>query len=249
MWGAMIQDFYLALSFFTRLPVGKNRDFGGHTLAQTAWAFPLVGALTGGLTGCLYFFLLSLGVNNNVSAWLSLGFLMLLTGGLHEDGLADTADGLASGRSREEKLAIMRDSRIGSYGVLALVVITALRADAMAGFGYEMRTIFAFIAAGAASRACLAVLMYNLPAARPDGLFAHAGQPARAETLAACAIGFSALVCAGNLHSIVLSVLILALLCLIIGRMARNQFGGLTGDVLGALQQLAEVAVLITLLR
>ncbi len=239
----MIQDFLLALSFFTRTPLGKTRDFGDRTLAQVAWAFPLVGALIGALMAGVYLLLLYFGVAHNPSAWLTIGFSVLLTGGLHEDGLADMADGLAMGRDRQQKLAIMRDSRIGSYGALALVIMLAVRANAMASFGYETYTIWVFIGVSAASRTCLVVMMHLLPPARTDGLFANAGKPSCTHTL--IAITITALLLVGTVHSIILSVLALAALFAIIARISRIHFGGLTGDILGALQQLSEVLLLV----
>ena len=100
-----------------------------------------------------------------------------LTGALHEDGLADTADGFFGGRDREEKLAILRDSRQGTYGVLAIVLGVLLRAAALAGIGDVIHAGLALIAAHAASRAALPAVMTALTPARPDGFGAGAGTP------------------------------------------------------------------------
>src|SRR5204863_1906899 len=102
-----------------------------------------------------------------------------LTGALHEDGLADTADGFGGGRDRDDKLRIMRDSRQGSFGVVALVLSIALRAAALGTIGEPIHVTLALIAAHAASRGVLPVLMHVLTPARPDGLGASAGRPSR----------------------------------------------------------------------
>src|SRR5256885_2159102 len=105
---ALLQQFFLSLGFFMRIPVPVR---GGATLADSAWAFPLAGATVGAFAASAYLLLLSLGLAHGIAAWLALAFQIVLTGALHEDGLADTADALVHGRSREQKLAIMRDSR------------------------------------------------------------------------------------------------------------------------------------------
>lgn len=242
----LLQPFLLALSFFTRLPVPKRLQ-PELTLADSAWAFPLVGAVTGLLGGLVFIALLAVGVTHNIAAWMTLAFLILLTGGLHEDGLADMADGLAYARSREEKLSIMRDSRIGSYGVIALVVMLAIRAQAMAMFLGNVHTLLAFAAAGACSRAVLAALMYARASARSDGLAARAGKPAMASVVIALLIGFLLLLCAAPVGKCLGVVLVLAGLGIGIAHVARSHFGGITGDVLGALQQVSEATVLVLL--
>ncbi len=244
---ALLQQFLLSLSFFTRIPLPKGWNPGTGTLAQSAWAFPRAGAVTGARPGAVYLIFLAVGLAHGIAAWAALAFLVLLTGGLHEDGLADMTDGLASGRNREQKLAIMRDSRIGSYGVLALVITLAIRASAIAGFMSEFKTVWVLITAGACSRACLAVLMHFLPNARTDGLSASAGTPTRAQTLAAVLLAIGTLLLLGNLHAALIGVLVLAAACFIINRIALKQFGGITGDVLGALQQVSETSLLVVL--
>ena len=107
------------------------------------------------------------------------------TGAFHEDGLADTVDGFGGGRDREHKLAIMRDSRHGTFGILALVLSVGLRAAALAAIGDPIHAGLALVAAHAASRGALPPLMRLLAPARPDGLGAAAGRPTRAVALAA----------------------------------------------------------------
>lgn len=240
----MIQKFLLALSFFTRLPIGR-RDFGNVTLAQSAWAFPIVGAVIGALDGLFYLAMLNLGIASNIAAWLTIIFHLLLTGGLHEDGLADTADGLASGKTIEQKLAIMRDSRIGSYGVLTLVTVISLRANIISGFADNLPTLLLFVAAAAASRGFMVIFMQSTTYARNDGLAANSGKPSIANTLTAALISIISLLLTSQIYSALIAIYTLAVLYIIIRYVVIKNFGGITGDTLGASQQLSEVAMLI----
>jgi adenosylcobinamide-GDP ribazoletransferase len=170
--------------------------------------------------------------------------MICTTGALHEDGLADVADGFGGGRTREDKLRIMRDSRIGSYGALALVLALLARAGALVALADPSDVLAALVAAGAVSRAALPAVMAISPQARADGLAAAAGRPHPLRAAAA------ALVAA------LLAILLLgqaapaALLAgaggaLAVALLARRQIGGYTGDVLGAAQQLGEIGVLL----
>ncbi|WP_338320010.1 adenosylcobinamide-GDP ribazoletransferase, partial [Bradyrhizobium ottawaense] len=114
-------------------------------------------------------------------------------GALHEDGLADTADGLGGGRTRERKLEIMRDSRIGTYGVCALILSFGLRWSALAAIADPLLVAFALCAAHAAARAGVPAFMSLVPPARPDGLSASAGSPPGRSVAIAFALGTLAL--------------------------------------------------------
>lgn len=243
----MIQKFLLSLSFFTRLPLGK-RDFESLTLAQSAAAFPIAGAMIGTLDGAFYLAMLGLGLPNNIAACLTIIFHLILTGGLHEDGLADSADGLASGRNHEQKLAIMRDSQIGSYGVLALISIISLRANIIASFTGNFSTILIFIATAACSRAFLAIFMRNIPYARSDGLVSMAGKPNTKQTIITIFIGSCSLFITGKIFAALIAIFSLAIIYIIIKHITIKNFGGITGDILGAVQQISEVALLLVFL-
>ena len=243
----MIEKFLLVLSFFTRIPVG-NRDFSQLKLADCVPYFPVVGTIIGLTEGIFFIFLIKTGFPAIISAWLTIGFHLLLTGGLHEDGLADTADGLAAGRDREQKLAIMKDSRIGSYGVLALIIIISLRANIIAGFSGNFSTLLIFTAAASTSRAFLAVLMHRLEYARNSGLAVRAGKPVLKDSLIAAALGFLTLLLTGKILAALVSIAALAIIYIIIKHITLKNFGGITGDTLGASQQISEVALLTALL-
>jgi len=243
----MIKQFLLALSFLTRLPIPKRMNFNEISLARAAWAFPLVGIIVGLLGSCAYMLALHYEVKRALAAWLAIGACLLITGGLHEDGLADTADGLAHGRDREQKLAIMRDSRIGSYGVIALIIMLSLRANAIASFSNGFDAFVTCAAAAALSRASIVFLMVATPYARQDGLAAMAGKPTMNAALCALWISVIPLLFLIKLNIVLPCLLALVITCGIIKHLASRHFGGITGDVLGATQQVTEVVMLIIL--
>ena len=126
------EEMAFAASFLTRLPLRfPSPSAEPDLLPRTMTWFPLVGAGIGLITGLVYLSASGLGATPALAGWLAVVATVVLTGGLHEDGLADFADGLGGGNTREEKLAIMRDSRIGSYGVLAMVLVIGLRVSAL----------------------------------------------------------------------------------------------------------------------
>ncbi len=242
------RDLRVAAAFLTRLPLpvaGTHfaGDDGEATLAQAAGAFPIIGAGIGLAAGAGFAAAYALGLTPLVSALIALALATVLTGGLHEDGLADTADGLGGGAGRDDKLRIMRDSRTGAYGVLALVFSVGVRAALLAAapgaaFG-------ALIAAGAVSRAVLPAVMAGIEPARADGLGAGAGRPGRTEVALALALAAAiALVAAGPAAGLT-ACLLAAAAAAAVAALAQAQVGGFTGDVLGAVQQGAEVAVLL----
>ena len=233
----------LAFGFLTRLPVG-GRNVSA-PLAQAAASFPIVGAVVGLLAGLVYLIAHGLGTGPWLAACLAVGAAILITGALHEDGLADVADGFGGGADRESKLDIMRDSRIGSYGVIILVLFIAARIGALAGIGNPYEVLATLIAAGAVSRAVLVVAMRMMPRARSDGLGADAGTPAFDSTI--MALGIAALLTLVLLlpWTWVLALILAAAAAAIVIYVAGRQIGGQTGDVLGAMQQATEIAVLI----
>jgi adenosylcobinamide-GDP ribazoletransferase len=245
MVAVMIFDqFLLATSVLTRLPVAASASEDG-TIAEAGWAFPAVGAGIGMIAALVLFVASSFNLGEGSAALLALVTAGLLTGALHEDGLADTADGFGGGRTHDEKLAIMRDSRSGTYGVLALIFSIGLRATALIAIGSPIEAGLALIAAHTASRAGLPVVMRWLAPARADGLGAMAGTPGPIAMLVALAIGiFVSLGMLGPTRGAVALVLT-GVIMAVTAMLARRQIGGYTGDVLGALQQVGEITMLL----
>jgi adenosylcobinamide-GDP ribazoletransferase len=245
---SLFAQFMTATAVLTRLPVSpREADATTQqgTVAAACWAFPAVGAGIGFIAGAVMVLAALSGLGTAPSALLALVAGGLVTGALHEDGLADTADGFGGGRDRDEKLAIMRDSRQGSYGIIALILTIGLRAAALYTIAEPVEGALALIAAHAASRAALAPALYLLRPARDDGLGATAGRPRLATTLIAVAIG--AVVALGALGPVRGGVALILMTAAVAGTamLARRQIGGYTGDVLGAFEQVGEIVMLL----
>jgi adenosylcobinamide-GDP ribazoletransferase len=240
-----------AAGFLTLLPSGlpekrapQEAASSNGFLAGAAAMFPLVGATVGMTAGAMLIFAHALGLPPLVAAFVALGALVVLTGALHEDGLGDVADGFGGGRSRDDKLRIMRDSRIGTYGVVAVVFSLGLRAAALAALPAVLGAA-AIIAAAALSRAPLPAIMRWLPPARAAGMGAEAGRPRVQAVVAAAVIGgLIALIMLGPATAL-LATALAAIGAAAVALLARRQIGGHTGDVCGAAQQTAEVAALL----
>jgi len=240
----LFDDFAIATALLTRLPVGMAVPADG-AIAAAGWAFPLVGAGVGALAALAFLIAELLGCGNAPAALIAVAAGLAVTGAFHEDGLADTADGFGGGSGRDEKLAIMRDSRHGTFGIIALVLSIGLRAAALGTIGEPIHAGLALIAAHAASRGALPALMRLLQPARPDGLGATAGRPSLAVAIAAAAIGGAiALAVLGPLTGAIGLALTGGALALA-AVLARRQIGGYTGDVLGFFQQIGEIAMLL----
>ncbi len=239
-----IAEFRLALSFLTRLPVPLKGDDGAQPVAAAVRAFPLVGLVVGAAAGAVYAAADMFGMSPTVAALLAVATMAIVTGGLHEDGLADSADGLGA-RTREQALAIMRDSHIGTFGVMALFFVLSLRVVGLSYAGSTVEAILLLIAGAAGSRAVVPAVMYMLPPARHDGLGRAAGQPDRSRVVDAGALG--ALIVVATLWPIwgLVAIVAASAAGIAVGWLARRRLGGHTGDVLGATQQLSETAIIL----
>jgi adenosylcobinamide-GDP ribazoletransferase len=237
-----------SLVFCTRLPLLGAAPSSGGGIAKAAWAFPIAGLVVGLIGAMVYVLAHRAGLPGWPAAALSVASTLLATGCLHEDGLADTADGFGGGTSREQKLDIMRDSRIGTYGVCALTLSLLIRVSALASFFDTRSVVWALIASHVAARATMPALMFLLKPARSDGLSFGAGQPPGYSVLAALAIGFVVLAfCLHPARGFVALICLAAIVVLMAG-LSSKQIGGQTGDVVGALEQVSEVAVLLVAL-
>ena len=241
----LFDEFAIATAVLTRLPVGIEAEGEPGAIAASGWAFPLVGAGIGGLVALAFFVAELLGCGSAVAASLALLAGIAVTGAFHEDGLADTADGFGGGGDREATLAIMRDSRHGSFGILALVFSVGLRAAALATLGDPIHVGLALVAAHAASRGALPLTMHLLAPARTDGLGFTAGQPSRPVALIAALIGIAIALAALGPARGSAALLLAAAAIALSAMLARRQIGGYTGDVLGAFQQIGEIVMLL----
>ena len=234
-------DLPVALGLLTRLPMPPG-DRG----ADAAWAWPLAGAIVAVIAGAVGWIVLGLGMVPGVAAAAVLAAQALLTGAMHEDGLADSADGLWGGAKPERRLEIMKDSRIGSYGMLAVLLVTLTRWSALSFLLATGHVLGPLVAAAVLSRAALPLVMIALPHARAEGLGRATGTPPRLAALIGLGLALVlALVAAG--WAAIPAVLAAGAMAAAMAALAQAKIGGQTGDILGAVQQLAEVAVLAVL--
>jgi adenosylcobinamide-GDP ribazoletransferase len=241
----LLSDLAAAIAFYTRLPLRPAAAVDGAAVARASWCAPLVGVLIGALAGLAYWIAWRLNLPPLVSATLAVAAGMLLTGCLHEDGLADTADGLGGGATRERALDIMRDGRIGAYGTCALVICLALRIGAIADLPRAALVVWALVGAHAMARAVLPVFMRLVPPARADGLSATAGAPSAERAAVAALIGIALLWIAFGFKSALIALVLVLIGAAVMGWLARRKIGGQTGDVLGAVEQVSETLVLL----
>ncbi len=243
--------FGLAVLFLTRIPVRLDPPPQAADLAAAGDCFPLVGAVIGAGVGGLFWGLTVLGLPPLAAAGLALTAQLALTGALHEDGLADMADGFGGGLTRDRKLDIMRDSRLGTYGGAALVLALLIRAGLIAALPPAAAPALLAIAQGS-SRFLLSALRLGLPAARRaedgGGLTAAvaATDPRPVSLRAAVPTLLLPLLLAG--WGAMLTVALgLGLVWGAMHRLCRRQIQGFTGDTLGASQQIAEITLLCLL--
>lgn len=249
----------LAVAFLTRLPIAHTPDEDGslpearetpQDMASAMWLFPFVGFAIGGAGALALGALTWGGVPAPVAATLTIGVLIWLTGALHEDGLSDIADGFGGGNDRDQKLEIMRDSRLGAYGTVTLAVIIVTKIAALATIAAHDvgAAAGALIAATVWSRALIAPTMRWLAPARDNGLGANAGQPSEGDSWKGLglAVLLVLLVLVTPAGFGVVTVLVAGGLgAFAVGMIALRQIGGYTGDVLGAGVTIAETAALV----
>jgi len=238
-----MRTFLVAVQLLTRLPVRLAAAPSERELAWAAAWFPLVGAGVGACAAGA-FWLTTWAHLPSLAAWAALGAAVAATGGFHEDGLADCADGLFGGHDAARRLAIMRDSRLGSYGVLALVLTLGAQTAAVGALpsSLALRTI---VAAHALARAA-ALPLTALPYARAEGgLGSPLAQKVPPAALAlALATGALSLLLLPWLPALLAAGVASVLVCLA-ARRFRRDLGGVTGDALGAVVKLTELATYV----
>ena len=245
----------VAAAFLTCLPLGSKalRVATRETvvpaiqklpeLTRATGLFPLVGAAIGLIAGLALLSAFQLGLHELACAFIAVAVAIALSGALHEDGLADFADGLG-GASREERLAIMRDHRIGTFGTLALVFGVGIRTAILSDLSSLESAALSLITAAAVSRAVLpGVLRWQRPA-RTDGLAVAVGAPTNAEVATAAVLALLIALLAVGFRAGLLAAVVAGFAALAVAYLAQRKLGGQTGDVLGAVQVVAEIAAL-----
>ncbi|MDS7597359.1 adenosylcobinamide-GDP ribazoletransferase [Agrobacterium tumefaciens] len=253
--GDFITDVMRSVAFLSRLPVSSRffEDDDG-SMRRTARAFPAAGLLIALPSAAIIAVLGHFNADPDMTGWIAVAMMALVTGALHEDGLADTADGFGSGKPAEKTLEIMKDSRIGTYGAIALILSFAVRATALSALIAVLpaKTAAAcLIAAAVASRALMVWHWQAVPPARTCGVAASVGQPHAIERNVALATGLF-LTAMFTLHTLPLLplVIVIAAACGAVwglNRLCLRKIGGHTGDTIGACQQITEIVILVTL--
>lgn len=247
--GDSAADLLACLRFYSRLPLPplkfETEPYGGKIAARIKM-LPLAGALLGGVAALVLVVSRELGLPFQLAASLAIVSLIGVTGAFHEDGLADFADAMG-GQTPAQRLAIMKDSRVGTFGVLALVASFLLRVFSVAAFARHdlARACLVLVATGAVSRTLGLLPLMLLPPARADGagFSARSDQPPlRIAALVALVLSLLPLLAGASLWRIAVALLISALAVYGVTILARRLLGGQTGDVAGAAQQVAEIA-------
>jgi adenosylcobinamide-GDP ribazoletransferase len=242
----LTSDLRIGVLFCTRLPLPHPNPITGSDVARASWALPVAGALVGALGALVYWIAHRAGLPAALASALALVATMAATGCLHEDGLADMADGFGGGNDRARKLEIMRDSRIGTYGACALALSVILRWSALASTADVSSAAMALIVTHASARAPLPAFMRLVPSARSDGLAAEAGRPSWESVAAAGCLGFVTLGLGLGPMTAIVALFLLSSAAFFMGWLSVRQIGGQTGDVLGALEQVNEILILLT---
>jgi adenosylcobinamide-GDP ribazoletransferase len=243
----ILRDIFICISLLTRLPVQLDERAYEHRSAA-GWAFPLVGVVVGTASALIGILCMILGFGPNISAGCVVMASMIITGAMHADGLADCADGFWGGWTIERRLAIMKDSHIGAYGVIALILIIGLQWQIIAALMQAEIAFIALISAAVLSRAPLPLIMVRIPNARGAGL-SH--QTAMSDQNAA----FGALVLGGIIALFMMGFSGLwvigcaAAIAVAATALARWKIAGHTGDTLGATQMLGETFTLLAALK
>lgn len=238
-------DVMTALALLTRLPA-RHALSAARAPAAAAWAYPLVGLVVGALALAVGWIFQSLGAAAPIVAFFVLLTSVVITGAMHEDGLADCADGFWGGWTVEKRLEIMKDSVIGTYGVIALSMSLFLRWYILTLMIDKGALVVAVLVSAVMSRAAMVWVMHRLPHARDTGLSAQTGRPNGGTTAVALGLGVVAAFVATDVSTIWLLVFV-AGATLASAALARIKIGGQTGDVIGATQQIVEITVLIAI--
>jgi len=247
-----IRLFFIALQFFTRLPIPAWVGFEASWLQHASRYFPLVGVVVAALAAAVYA-AAALVLPAPVAAVLSTAASIYITGAFHEDGFADTCDGLGGGMTKERALEIMKDSRVGAYGAIGIVCMLATKLSALALLPPHLAGA-ALVVAHPVSRLAATALIWKLDYVRGEGKAKPLAQQMTGTEFAiaalTCALPAAGMLAAGWMTpaALVAAVLASAAAALWLGRLFVRRLGGYTGDCLGAVQQLAEALVYVAVL-
>lgn len=244
--------FFIALQFFTRIPIPRWVGFEPEWLHHASRYFPAVGIVVAIVTATVYAFASWLWPQP-VAVLLSTAAGIYLTGAFHEDGFADTCDGFGGGSTPERVLEIMKDSRIGAYGAIGIVLMLALKCFTLAGLP-PLSVVAALLVAHPLSRLAAIALAWGLSYAKANGKAKPMAQQmstmefgiaALTTTVPIAAAGLTGLI---SWHGLVVGTVAATLAAVWLARLFMRRIGGYTGDCLGAVQQTAELAFYLAVL-
>ena len=242
--------FFIALQFFTRLPIPRWVGFEAAWLNHASRYFPLVGLVVGAIAAAVYA-AAALVLPAPVAAVLSTAATIYITGAFHEDGFADTCDGLGGGMTRERALEIMKDSRVGAYGAIGVTCMRLAKCTALATLP-PASAIAALLLAHPLSRLAATSLIWTMEYARAEGkakpLAERMSAGEFAIATATVLLPAAALLLNGALSAAACALLAASFAALWLARKFERRLGGYTGDCLGAVQQLSEVAIYLAVL-
>jgi adenosylcobinamide-GDP ribazoletransferase len=241
--------FYLALSFFSRIPVPKSTEYNPELLNQSGRYFSLVGILLAFIL-CLFYGLISPFFGVNITITLMIIASLLLTGAFHEDGLTDMADGIGGGMTGEKRLSIMKDSRIGTYGAVTLFMALLLKWSTLVALAQNALLISSLVIGYALSRAVAASLisdMHYVSDKKGSKSKPLANKQSTRELIILLFFGCLPLLLLPFLYSLVI-LTSLTIFRVLFKRWLNARIGGYTGDCLGACQQISELIIYLIVL-
>ncbi|EJF88740.1 adenosylcobinamide-GDP ribazoletransferase [Bartonella tamiae] len=245
------RKFMRSIGFLTRIPVSNNWFEDKNNIADDVVFFPLVGFFIGLLSAVIFVIASFLGFPPLMSALFSVLAIIFTTGALHEDGLADLADALFVAKTKNDRLAIMKDSHIGTYGTIALIFGVAIRFFSIAAIfesaDYK-RVCIAIIMTETFSRGLMVWFWIKLPLARINGTASKAGCPSKKNSFNSVTISLGIFLLLGACGFHLLWLFLLAILCFLFislfSLLCLKRIGGYTGDTLGAFQQCSALFIL-----
>lgn len=242
----LLRYFLIAVQFLTRIPVPGQLATSEEELGKAASFFPLVGLIVGG-SAALVFVLVARLVPLQASVLIAIAFASFITNGFHEDGLADTFDGLGGGWTKERALEIMRDSRLGTYGTLALIFLLLGKFTFLSSLAPAQ--IWRWLIVGhVISRWTVLPLCSWLPYARAEGQGKLVAKQISASVFILGSLTLALLLVVISWKVLLLVIVIVVLIVLVSGLYFKRRLDGITGDCLGAVNQLAELGVYLTAL-
>ena len=238
------RDFVRAAAFLTRIPLQIDSTEANRPLASAVRGFPIVGLVVG-VTGALVLVIANaVGLPQLASSLLAIASTALITGGLHEEGLANTMDGLFTGTRPDNRLHVIREAQLGTFGMLALMFVVGLKVAALETIEPGSAAA-SLIAAEVAGRSALPAMLFTIPPARSDGVSFQAGKPQRDQVGLAILLGSALVLLMLGIGSAIIAILVAAAVGMLIARTAKARGGGHTGDMLGAMEEIVSTAVLL----